>query len=116
MSSFLAFFEHNRERPIYRYGGHIESLRLNEYYGMPKGHEHDPFFRLVLVLWSFALYFSGKKRSLLHPKTAQRSFFLITIFSFFLKQKLARKARGHMHTDASISGRAHALWASHNTP
>ena len=25
-------------RPFYRYGGHIE---LKEYYGMPRGHEHD---------------------------------------------------------------------------
>ena len=31
-----------------------------------------------------------------------------------LKEKLARKAR--VHTDASISDRAHAPWASHNTP
>ena len=91
---------------------------------MPRGHEHDPIYSnqyaYVRALFgqkeNFNVYFSGKRRSLLHPKTAQRCFFLITIFSFFLKQKLARKARGHMHTDASISGRAHALWASHNTP
>ena len=31
-----------------------------------------------------------------------------------LKEKLARKAR--VNTDASISDRAHAPWASHNTP
>ena len=31
-----------------------------------------------------------------------------------LKEKLAWKAR--VHTDASISDRAHAPWASHNTP
>ena len=66
---------------------------------------------------NFNVYFSGKRRSLLHPKTAQRSFFLITIFFFFFfKEKLARKARVHMYTDASISDRAHAPWASHNTP
>ena len=45
--------------PFYRYGGHIESIRFNEYYGMPRGDEHDLFFRLVL--WSFTVYFSGKR-------------------------------------------------------
>ena len=63
---------------------------------------------------NFNVYFSGKRRSLLHPKTAQRSFFLITII--FFKEKLARKARVHMHTDASISDRAHASLVSHNAP
>ena len=29
---------------------------------------------------NFTVYFSGKRRSLLHPNTAQRSFFPITIF------------------------------------
>ena len=43
-------------RPFYRYGGHIESIRFNEYYRMPRGQEHDLFFRLVL--WSFTVYFS----------------------------------------------------------
>ena len=28
-------------RPFYRYGGHIELIGFNEYYGMPSGHEHD---------------------------------------------------------------------------
>ena len=45
--------------PFYRYGGHIESIRFNEYYGMPRRHEHAPFFRLVI--WSFTVYFSGKR-------------------------------------------------------
>ena len=31
-----------------------------------------------------------------------------------LKEKLARK--GHVNTDASTSDRAHAPWASYNTP
>ena len=29
-------------RPFYRYDGHIELIRFKEYYGMPRGHEHDP--------------------------------------------------------------------------
>ena len=41
--------------------------------------------------------------------------FPITIFFLGkLKEQLARKAR--VNTDASISDRAHAPWASHNTP
>ena len=30
---------------------------------------------LVLEIWSFTIYFSGKRRSLLHPNKAQGSFF-----------------------------------------
>ena len=30
-------------RPFYRYGGHIESIRFKEYYRMPRGHEHISF-------------------------------------------------------------------------
>ena len=30
-------------RPFYRYGGHIELIRLKEYYRMPRGHEHISF-------------------------------------------------------------------------
>ena len=46
-------------------------------------------------------YFSVKRRSLLHPKTAQRSFFShYNLFVGNLKEKLARKAR--VNTDASI--------------
>ena len=40
---------------------------------------------------NFSVYFSGKRRSLLHLNTAQRSFF--------------------SHYNASISDRAHAPWA-----
>ena len=31
-------------RPFYRYGGHIELIGFKEYYGMPRGHEHDPMY------------------------------------------------------------------------
>ena len=27
-------------RPFYRYGGHIELIRFQEYYRMPRGHEY----------------------------------------------------------------------------
>ena len=57
------------------------------------------------VFTNFNVYFSGKRRSLLHPNTAQRSFFsYYNLFLGKLKEKLARKAR--VNTDASISDRA----------
>ena len=77
---------------------------------------------------SLSIYarFSGKKRTSMYISREKGDRYYIQrrhndLFShynlfFFFKQKLARKARGHMHTDASISDRAHALWASHNTP
>ena len=30
-------------RPLYRYGGHIELIRIKEYYRMPREHEHISF-------------------------------------------------------------------------
>ena len=42
---------------------------------------------------NFNVYFSGKWQSLLHPNTAQRSFFPLQSFSRKRKEKLARKAR-----------------------
>ena len=64
---------------------------------------------------NFNVYFSGKRRSLLHPNTAQRYFFShYNLFLGKLKEKLARKAR--VNTDASTSNRAHAPWTFHNTP
>ena len=41
-----------RNRPFYRYGGHIELLRLEEYCGMPRGHEHDPIYSLSIYAFS----------------------------------------------------------------
>ena len=55
---------------------------------------------------NFNVYFSAKRRSLLHPNTAQRSFFPLQSFSRKLKEKPARKAR--VITDASISDRTDA--------
>ena len=56
----------------------------------------------------------GKRRSILHPNKAQQFFFShYNLFLGRLKEKLARKAPKYW---ASISDRAHALWAPNNTP
>ena len=39
------------------------------------------FFSLVLEIWFFSVYFSGKRRSLLHSNTAQGSFFPLQPYS-----------------------------------
>ena len=59
--------------------------------------------------------FLGKKAIVITSKDSTTIFFPLYNL-FFFKEKLARKALVHMHTDASISDRAHAPWASHNTP
>ena len=41
---------------------------------------------------NFNVYFSGKRRSLLHPNTEQRSFFPITIFSLENLKKIGPKS------------------------
>ena len=35
-------------RLFYRVDGHIELIRLKEYYGMPRGNEHDPIYSLSI--------------------------------------------------------------------
>ena len=37
--NFRQWLQNNR--PFYRYGGHIELIGFNDYYGMIRGHEHD---------------------------------------------------------------------------
>ena len=45
-------------RPFYRYGGHNEFIRFKEYYGMPRGHEHDPIYSLSIYARAFRANFS----------------------------------------------------------
>ena len=45
-TSFSPQFRINR--PFYRYGRHIEFISFKEYYGMPRGHEHDPIYSLSI--------------------------------------------------------------------
>ena len=47
--------------------------------GCPGGLSKIHCTRFVLEKWSFTVYFLGKRPSLLHPNTVQRSFFPITI-------------------------------------
>ena len=77
---------------------------------MPRGH-----------LLSIYTHFSAKKRTSMYISDRyyiqRRHNDLFSHYNFFLeklKEKLTRKAR--VNTDASIWDRAHAPWASHNTP
>ena len=52
------------------------------------------FFSLVLEIWFFNVYFSGKRRSLLHPNTAQGSFFPLESYSKkTLRKNVPKSAR-----------------------
>ena len=63
--------------------------RFKEYYGMSSGHSLS-LRGLFGRKENFTVYISGKRRSLIHPNTAQRSFLPITIFFLGeLKEKLA---------------------------
>ena len=76
-------------------------LRYQEYV------KHSPFSSLVLEILSFTVYFLGKRRSLLHPKTAQRSFSHYNLILTKLREKMPRKTLVNIQTKC-----AHALWAS----
>ena len=61
------------------------------------------------------MYISRQKAIIITSKHGTTIFLShYNLFLGKLKEKLARKAR--VNTDASISDRAHAPWASHNTP
>ena len=69
------------------------------------------FSSLLLEIWYFTVYFSGKGRSLSTSKHGTRIFFPITIlFKENFKKKYPEN-RSKIQTK-----RAHAPWASHNTP
>ena len=72
-------------KPFYRYGSHIEFIWFKEYYGMPRG-------ALFGQKENFTLCFSGKRRSLLHLNTAQRSFFPLQSFSRKTSRKIGYKS------------------------
>ena len=66
---------------FYRYGGHIELIRFNEYYGIPRDHKLDPFSRLVLVFMLLHCIFLGKKAIIITSNHGTTMFFPITILS-----------------------------------
>ena len=55
--------------------------------GCPGGLSKIHCTRFVLEKWSFTVHFLGKRPSLLHPNTAQRSFFPLQSYS----KKILRK-------------------------
>ena len=77
---------------------------------MPRGHSLS-----IYAGFSSKKRTSGKRRSLLHPNTAQRPFFShYDIFLGKLKEKLARKARVYILSE--YIGSSSCPWASQNTP
>ena len=76
------------------------------------GFNNDHLFSsLVLEIWSFTVYFSGKRRSLWHPDTAQGSFFPLPSYSRkTLRKNVPKSARKykrnvlmHMQIETGVS-------------
>ena len=54
----------------------------------------SPFSSLVLEIWTFTVYFSGKRRSLFHPNTARGSFFPLESYSKkTLRKNVSKRVR-----------------------
>ena len=82
--------------------------------GCPGG-TRSAFTRAFRAKRSLQCLFLGKKVIIITSKHGTTIYF--SRYNLFLgkrKEKLAQKAR--VNTVASISDRAHAPWASHNTP
>ena len=94
----------------------LNLLDLRSIMGCTEG-TRSVFTRAFRAKRELQCIFLGKKAIVITSKDGTTIFFShYNLFFFFFKEKLARKARVHMYTDASILDRAHALWASHNTP
>ena len=94
----------SRNRPFYRYGRHIGGTR-------------SVLARVFLAKREFPCIFLWKKTIIITSKHGTKIFFFFFPLQSFLgkvKEKLARKA--NVNTNASISDRVHASWASNNTP
>ena len=70
-----------RNRPFYRYGGHIEFIRCKEYYGMPRG-ALAQYLRALLGQKRTSLYISREKTIIISSKHGATIFFPITIFFY----------------------------------
>ena len=82
--------------------------------GCPGG-THSVFTRAFQAKRELQCIFLEKKVIIITSKHGTTIFFSHNnLFLGKLKEKLTRK--GRVHTDASISDRAHASWASHITP
>ena len=82
--------------------------------GCPVG-TRSVFTRAFRAKRELQCIFLGKRVIIITSKHGTTIFFShYNLFVGKLKEKLARKAR--VNTDASISDRAHATWASYNTP
>ena len=63
------------------------------------------FSSLLLDIWSFAVYFSGKRRSLLHPNTVQGSFFPLQSYSKkTLRKNVPKSARKYKRNVLMLPG------------
>ena len=82
--------------------------------GFPEG-TRSAFTRLFRAKRELQYTFLGKKAIIIASKQGTTIYF--SHYNSFVgkrKEKSARKAR--INTDANISDRAHAPWASYNTP
>ena len=82
---------------------------------MPRGHSLSIYTGFLGKMRTSMTIFIGKKVIIITSKKGATIFFShYNLFLGKLKEKLVRKAC--INTDASTSDRAHAPWASHNTP
>ena len=92
----------------------LNLLDLRSIMGCPGG-TRSVFTRAFRAKRELQCIFLGKKAIVITSKDGTTIFFShYNLFLGKLKEKWTRKAR--VNTDASISDRAHAPWASHNTP
>ena len=82
---------------------------------MPRGHSLSIYTGVLSKMRMSMTIFISKKAIIITSKKGTTIFFShYNLFLGKLKEKLVRKAC--INTDASTSDRAHAPWASHNTP
>ena len=80
-------------RPFYRYGGHIEFIRVKEYYGMPRGHSLSIYAGFLGKMRTSMIVYR-QKGDHYYIQTRHNDIFcpFYNLFLGKLKGKLARKA------------------------
>ena len=99
-----------------KFTGPLILLDLRSIMGCPVG-TRSVFTCAFQAKKEFHCIFLGKKAIIISSKHGTMIFFPhYNLFLGKLKENLAQKAHVHVNTDACLSDRAHAPWASHNTP
>ena len=101
-------------KPFYLYGGHIEFIRFKEYYGMSRGHEHDPIYSLsIYARFPGQFFFKFSYKKIVMAKKDRCAVFGCNNDGLFPEKYSVKFS---VCPKSARKYWASAPWATHNTP